>query len=1077
MFQDSIAHHLNEIRDRDYPTETVLIYKGFPNDFLEDMAPVFPPILGTLPFDTDKKIDLHRIEEQLFQYIQALGEKSTFPRMMLIEELVLVQQNFTNLDRFPVRFIIVENNLYRSYPNQSNRKFADLENQIEHEVEFEEDEIFDQFYSNAFPVGGQDYIQYLDVDEKLYKNVERLLFFPELEPIKNFKKVTEKELPPVHIAYKSSNSRYKLFKRKVFFDEIDAPTNLIIDENILHFPAALDELSKLDWLFKQAGLELNLFLKVDRHQDEFRPELNTLLEQYWGSKGFRTLKVYKEPDLTKELVDLSQGAIVEYVIEQVEKALENGPRSFFEDVFLTAPTGAGKSLLFQMPAIYISEKYEAVTIVISPLIALMKDQVIAMKRDRNYHGVAYINSELSLVEREDIIARTKSGEISILYMSPELLLSYALDMFIGNRRLGLLVIDEAHLVTTWGRDFRVDYWYLGNYIRKIRKYYDHRFPVMALTATAVFSGKDDMVFETIDSLNLQNSKIFLGNVRRDNIGFDIRKLEIPANHVQVKLETTKRRIEEFINKKEKTLFYFPWTSQIREMTLSLGEQVQAKTGRYYGSMHAQDKQESFDRFLHNEAIVMLATKAFGMGVDISDIQRVYHHAPSGNLSDYVQEIGRVARIPSIQGVAALDFNPLDLKFTKILYGLSSIKQYQVNMVLSKLNNIFLRQKQRNFLVSVDDFQHIFPYAELDLDQKVKSTLLLLEKDLIRKYRYNVIVVRPKSLYTTVFARVNIDDEPAFVQKYSAYVKKIEYPDAIEMPVYRIQLDKIWENYFSKVSFPRVKRSFFEQDLFSDSIEKVSPQVRLNIFLNEDVQTTLDKLEQYFSMTEKAFEYLEGYFTKEELADKVRFFFVRYQEKGEINENIDVRGLSKRIADLFTSIYASNNEFGENGTDSLTSGTFIQTRRSEVVTKYRIVGKAYRKTKVTIKRVFNKHFGSLGKYDRTKEIFIPTDQVKNVHTIKLAYILESFDLASYEIAGGETPQIFIRINDPMKIQMLSRFGYRNELLRDIDRRHHHAVQIMQHFFTTPYTDQERWDLIEAYFLGNEVLEMVGKEAME
>jgi Superfamily II DNA helicase len=333
-------------------------------------------------------------------------------------------------------------------------------------------------------------------------------------------------------------------------------------------------------------------------------------------------------------------------------------------------------------------------------------------------------------------------------MSPELLLSYDIKTFIGERDLGLLVIDEAHLVTTWGRDFRVDYWFLGNYIRKLRrgstrmsKYKTYRFPVVALTATAVYNGKDDMVFDTIGSLNMQNCRIYIGKIKREEISFEFRNFESRAHELD-KQNKTKDRIKEFVRSDKKSIFYFPWISQIERIFPALDKDIQPFVRKYHAELNAEERSETLSQFKNGNAKCVLATKAFGMGVDISDIEIVYHHAPSGSLADYVQEIGRVARIPGMKGRAIMDFNPKDLKFTKILFGLSSLKQYQVALVLKKLNDLFQIKRNRNMLVSIEDFQYIFT-KDGNLEQKVKSALLVIEKDLLAKFDYNVILVRPK----------------------------------------------------------------------------------------------------------------------------------------------------------------------------------------------------------------------------------------------------------------------------------------------------------------------------------------------
>src|SRR5699024_531575 len=187
--------------------------------------------------------------------------------------------------------------------------------------------------------------------------------------------------------------------------------------------------------------------------------------------------------------------------------------------------------------------------------------------------VAYLNSELSLIDRDKIIENCKNGSIDILYMSPELLLSYPISSFIGERKLGLMVIDEAHLITTWGRDFRVDYWFLGNHIRKIRKYQKVNFPMVAVTATAIYGGANDMVFDSIDSLVMHDPHVFIGRVKREDITFLINNYEkFEGKYVKSKLKQTVKFIKNIDKLGLKTLVYTPYTKHIRQITNELASE-------------------------------------------------------------------------------------------------------------------------------------------------------------------------------------------------------------------------------------------------------------------------------------------------------------------------------------------------------------------------------------------------------------------------------------------------------------------------------------------------------------------------
>ena len=181
-----------------------------------------------------------------------------------------------------------------------------------------------------------------------------------------------------------------------------------------------------------------------------------------------------------------KGKLIEEVIMEAEKGIKGD--SSAHNLLLTAPTGAGKSLLFQLPAIYLGNEYKLLTLVVSPLKALIVDQVEALQ-ELGYERVAYASSDLSPEQKNEVYRRVREGEVDLFYLSPELLLAYDISYFVGERRIGLVVVDEAHTVTTWGKEFRVDYWFLGRHLEALKNALGYVFPVFALTATAVWNPK------------------------------------------------------------------------------------------------------------------------------------------------------------------------------------------------------------------------------------------------------------------------------------------------------------------------------------------------------------------------------------------------------------------------------------------------------------------------------------------------------------------------------------------------------------------------------------------------------------
>ena len=810
----------------------------------------------------------------------------------------------------------------------------------------------------------------------------------------------------------------------------------------------LSNLEKLNWLLSNFGGEL-YELDESPIDEDFTPSIETknLLKQYWGPDvDFRPLRVYKNPDDGKEIICISQGLIVETIINEYNNAKENKE---VKDLFLTAPTGAGKSLLFQLPAFYVSSKND-VTIVVSPLIALMKDQVEQIRKNRNFEKVYYLNSELSLIDREKIIKDCKNGDIDILYLSPELLLSYDITYFIGNRHLGLLVIDEAHLITTWGRDFRVDYWFLGQHINKIRKNCGYKFPMVAVTATAIYGGDNDMVFDSVNSLYMHDPHLFIGEVKRSNITFVIDNHDrFTSNYDVKKVEETVQFIETIAEKDVKTIVYAPFTTHIDRIMDKLTSDGKGDLAvAYHSGLTADNKQYAYEKFKTNEAKVMVATKAFGMGVDIPDIQLVYHHAPSGLLPDYVQEVGRAARIPSINGFASLSYAIEDQRYSKTLYGMSALRHYQIRAILDKINRMFVAGgKKRNMLVSTDDFSYIFENAR-DYEQQVMTALMMIEKDYLAKYRFNVLIARPKKLFVKVYARVDTIGMNLLREKYSGCYRKL-FDATRDLAVVELDLDMIWKDHFSDRSFPMLKYDFYKGNLL-DNPAQCKPQVKISFTLENTPDEAYRKLDNALCCLQRALSRLSPkYFTLEEMDMTI----------GEENTAFS-KNVREKIISFLLSTYSGN---------SLTAGfvdtdAFLQRRKFDRSNKYFVFNNKYNNNFANLKKRMLKLFKD--KTDKTSSQFVSYDSELLTTFVRLGSLLEILEIGTYECRGGNKPMIFIRINEPSRISRDAKDNnYENSLLSTIEKRYRSSSEIFDHFFLHSFENSERWDFIEDFFLGD------------
>ena len=880
----------------------------------------------------------------------------------------------------------------------------------------------------------------------------------ELPTIKIFtdKRDLQTEREPNSIVVDTTNDRLELDLAIADFLEYGTakPIHVLVSPKYKLSSDYIEALERLNFLGNYRGLRISIGVKSNRVDlPGISKRSNDLLLKYWGDNAsFRNLKVYEDPDISRSQVEISQGQIVDLIMGEIDQGRKGIlPR----DIFLTAPTGSGKSLLFQLPSFYASSLGDVV-IVVSPLIALMKDQVNAIQTDRNFKKVAYVNSELSYMDREAIISQTHAGEIDILYLSPESLLSYSVTHFIGDRKLALVIIDEAHLITTWGRDFRVDYWFLGNHLRKIKKYEKLTFPLVAVTATAVYGGMNDMVFDTLSSLEMNNPHLFVGSVRRDDISFAITNNSVPDKAKKFdtwKINQTVEFVEQLNNNsKLKTLVYAPYTTHVKTIYQKLSSQNGSLASMYYGSLDSDAKEREFQKILSGESKAMICTKAFGMGIDIPDIQVVYHHAPSGHLPDYIQEVGRLARKPELRGWAALNYSEDDKRYMNQLFGLSALKQFEVQDVLKKVYSSYQKSKKQNLLISVDDFSHIFENA-LNLDQKVITALMMIEKDYLRKYRFNVLIARPKKLFVDVYARVSTTQFTSFKSKYGGCIKELKYKLMNErgFHIIKLNLDKIWTTYFENESFPKLKYKFYAGKLFDTSQYDVIPQLCIEIEISRDLNTALQEFDKSINELRNAFTVLSGkFFTSEDLRQNL-------QDKK-----------SMKIANYILSTYASN--FDALTGMSYESDSFLQKRRVGDIDTFRIISRAFEKEFSALRKRLNNLFVN----DNRKALRYMTYKDSGASTLfRLGQWLEIIGIGAINASGGEKPMIFVRLNDPRKIEKDANGYYQNTLLERTRAKHKVSTTIFDHFFQNQFSDIQRWDFIEGFFLGTEVDELIEK----
>jgi len=332
-----------------------------------------------------------------------------------------------------------------------------------------------------------------------------------------------------------------------------------------------------------------------------------------------------------------------------------------ENALIVMPTGGGKSICYQIPALCM----DGMTIVVSPLIALMKDQVDIL----NSVGIeaAFINSTLSYQDYEDVLWRIQNGHVKLLYIAPERLDNESFLQAIANVHVPLIAIDEAHCISSWGHDFRPSY----RSISKLLTVWAKTPTIIALTATAT----DEVCKDIRDILQIPAQHSFISGFERSNLTFSVLTGENRDKYIVNYVKT---------NANQAGIIYCS-TRKAVEHVYDILSRAKIAVGKYHGGMMEEDRTYEQNRFINDETLVMIATNAFGMGINKTNVRYVVHYQMPRNIESYYQEAGRAGR-DGVQSDCILLYSSQDEMTQRFLID-QSLDRTRIPFELEKLQKM------------------------------------------------------------------------------------------------------------------------------------------------------------------------------------------------------------------------------------------------------------------------------------------------------------------------------------------------------------------------------------------------------
>lgn len=383
------------------------------------------------------------------------------------------------------------------------------------------------------------------------------------------------------------------------------------------------------------------------------------------------------------------------------------------------PTGGGKSLTFQLPALMEARSVHGLTVVISPLQSLMKDQVDNLV-EKGITDAVTINGLLDPISRSLAIERVQNGEAALLYISPEMLRSKTIEKILMARNVVRFVIDEAHCFSSWGQDFRVDYLYIGKFIRcyQERKRLTRPIPVSCFTATAKQKVVQDICdyFKQMLDLNMQ---VFASSAARTNLRYSVIHAETDDDKY-AKLRSLVSGVD------CPTIVYVSRTKRTKQLAERLSKDgYQALP--FNGQMDADEKVHNQEEFMNDRVRIMVATSAFGMGVDKSDVGLVVHYDISDSLENYVQEAGRAGRDPHLEAKCFVLYSDNDLDKHFILLNQTKLSISEIQQVWKAIKEMTKQRARTNCSALEIARAAGWDDSVSDIETRVRTALSALEQ--------------------------------------------------------------------------------------------------------------------------------------------------------------------------------------------------------------------------------------------------------------------------------------------------------------------------------------------------------------